>query len=56
MNDETAQLAVGNPHAERDGMIFCIVVVFLSLVPTAAYAKAVRHRLQPSQTPPDESS
>lgn len=46
INDATAQAVLANPHADRDWMIFCIIVVFLSLVPTTAYAKAVRHRMK----------
>lgn len=48
-NDEVAQVALANPHAQRDTLIFCIVMVVLALVPTAAYAKAVRQRMKLKQ-------
>ncbi|WED63625.1 sigma-70 family RNA polymerase sigma factor [Synoicihabitans lomoniglobus] len=45
-NDESALAMLANPHAERDGLIFCIVMVTLALVPTAIYARAVRRRMK----------
>ncbi len=44
-NDLVAEAALANPQGERDWLIYCIVVVFLSLVPTLLYAKAVRRRV-----------
>jgi RNA polymerase sigma factor (sigma-70 family) len=44
-NDAAARGLLANPNAERDHMIFLIVVVVMSLVPVICYAQAVRHRL-----------
>lgn len=44
-NDPVARQILANPDAERNQMIFFIVVSILSLVPVACYARAVRERL-----------
>ncbi len=45
-NDELVGKVLANPHAQRDGLIFCIVMILLTLVPTAVYARAVRRRMK----------
>ncbi len=44
-NSPITRKILENPHAERDQMIFYIVVALLSLVPVSYYARAVRQRL-----------
>jgi len=46
-NDPVARQFLADPNAERNQMIFFIVIVLFSLVPVAAYARAVRRRLGP---------
>lgn len=43
-----------DPHAERNQMIFLILIALFSIVPVAAYAQAIRHRL--GRRPPDLGS
>jgi hypothetical protein len=45
VNDPMARAILADPHAERNQMIFLIVIVLLSIVPMAYYARAVRQRL-----------
>jgi len=49
-NDVIAWLTVYNPQAERDWLIYGGVIAFLTLVPTAVYAQAVRQRLRTGST------
>jgi len=49
-NDALAWLTVYNPQAERDWLIYCIVVVILTLVPISIYAQAVRQRFRTDST------
>lgn len=44
-NDGVAQQMMANPQAGRDWLIFCALIVLLSLVPTTLYARAVRRRV-----------
>jgi hypothetical protein len=41
---------MADPNAGRDWLIFCALIVVLSLVPTILYARAVRRRIA---RPPD---
>lgn len=45
-NDELVGQVLANPDAQRDGLIFCVVMILLTLVPTAVYARAVRRRMK----------
>lgn len=49
-NDSVAQRMMADPNAGRDWLIFCALIVVLSLVPTTLYARAVRRRIA---RPPD---
>lgn len=44
-NDGAAQRMMADPNAGRDWLIFCTLIVVLSLVPTILYARAVRRRI-----------
>ena len=44
-NDPIARQILANPDAERNQMMFFIVISLLSLVPVACYTRAVRQRL-----------
>jgi len=44
-NDDDAQRMMADPNAARDWLIFCALIVVLSLVPTTLYARAVRRRI-----------
>jgi len=44
-NNPVARQIMADPHAEQNQMIILIVISFLSLVPIAYYARAVRQRL-----------
>ncbi len=44
-NDPVARQILTDPNADRNQMIFFIVIVLFSLVPVAYYARAVRQRL-----------
>ncbi|MBI2517659.1 MAG: sigma-70 family RNA polymerase sigma factor [Opitutae bacterium] len=44
-NDAVAQRMLADPNARRDWLIFCALIVVLSLVPTTLYARAVRRRI-----------
>jgi RNA polymerase sigma factor (sigma-70 family) len=44
-NDSFAQRMMADPNAGRDWLIFCALIVVLSLVPTILYARAVRRRI-----------
>lgn len=46
-NDAIAWLTLHNPDAGRDWLIYCGVVIFLTLVPITLYARAVRRRFKP---------
>jgi hypothetical protein len=35
-----------NPDAGRDWLIFCVVVIILTLLPISLYAKAVKQRFR----------
>lgn len=44
-NDGVAQRMMADPNAGRDWLIFCALIVVLSIVPTTLYARAVRRRV-----------
>lgn len=46
-NDPVARQFLANPNAERNQMVFVIVMVLFSMVPLAYYAREVRRRLGP---------
>lgn len=45
-NDAIAYLTLYNPDAGRDWLIFCVVVIILTLLPISLYAKAVQQRFK----------
>ena len=45
-NDAIAWLTLYNPDMGRNWLIYCIVVVILTLLPISLYAKAVRQRFR----------
>lgn len=45
-NDAIAWLTLHNPDADRHWLIYCIVVVILTLLPITLYSKAVRQRFR----------
>ena len=45
-NDEIAWLTLHNPDAGQHWLIFCVVVVVLTLLPISLYAKAVKQRFK----------
>ena len=44
-NDAAARALLANPNAERNQMVYFIVIAVLSLVPVVLYARAVRQRM-----------
>jgi hypothetical protein len=44
-NDPMARQILADPNAEQNQMIFYIIIVLFSLVPTAYYAREVRRRM-----------
>ncbi len=50
-NDAVAAQALANPQAEAEWLFVCVLIVGLSLGPTALYARAVRRRLGSSAPP-----
>jgi hypothetical protein len=44
-NDPIARSILADPNAERNMMIFLMSIALLAILPTAAYAQAVRHRM-----------
>jgi RNA polymerase sigma factor (sigma-70 family) len=49
-NDTLAWLTLYNPQGEREWLIYCVIVVILSIVPTALYAKTARKRYRDSNS------
>ncbi len=50
-DDAVAAQALANPRAEAEWLAVCVLIVVLSLGPTALYARAVRRRLGSSAPP-----
>ncbi|GAB5561909.1 MAG: sigma-70 family RNA polymerase sigma factor [Synoicihabitans sp.] len=50
-NDTIAHLTLYNPDAGRNWLIFCVVVVVLTLLPISLYAKAVKKRFKDEPIP-----
>ncbi|MEJ6733583.1 MAG: hypothetical protein QNK90_16060 [Opitutaceae bacterium] len=53
-NDAIAHLTLYNPDAGRDWLVYCVIVVILTLLPISLYAKAVKKRFKndsPSNPP-----
>jgi RNA polymerase sigma factor (sigma-70 family) len=50
-NDAVAAQVLANPRAEAEWLAICVLIVVLSLGPTALYARAVRRRLGPASPP-----
>lgn len=55
-NDAIAWLTVYNPDMGRNWLIYCVVVIFLTLVPISIYAKAVKRRYHDGPKPDNSPS